>query len=159
LCVHWRLFLQEKGNQASGMCRLRSQRRSRGAAAAEFALLLPLLCMLFLGTIDFCRVFYYSLTVHNCARNGAMYGGADAAHAVNGSGIVTAAKLDAVSLPNYAELMQVSSSTDSAISPTYVDVTVTYPFSTITRYPGIPRQVNLSRCVRMNVVPTTPSFN
>jgi Flp pilus assembly protein TadG len=143
----------------NGMCRLRSQRTRRGAAVVEVALLLPLLCLLFLGTIDFCRVFYYSLTVNNCARNGAMYGSADASHAVNGDGIATAAKLDAVSLPNYAELMQVSSSPDNPSSPTYVDVTVTYPFSTITRYPGIPSRMNLSRSVRMSVVPATPNFN
>jgi len=41
----------------------------RGVAATELALLLPFLCFLFVITIDFARVFYFDLTVANCARN------------------------------------------------------------------------------------------
>src|SRR5262245_64291139 len=52
----------------------RKRARRGGAAAVELALLLPLLAFLFVVAVDFCRLFYYSLTVNNCARNGALYG-------------------------------------------------------------------------------------
>jgi Flp pilus assembly protein TadG len=134
-----------------------SRRTRRGAAAVEFALLAPFLCFLFLVTVDFCRVFYYSVAVSNCARNGAIYGSADKYHAVNTSGIQTACQADAVNLD--LQRLGVSSSTDSSTDPTWVNVTVTYSFATITQFPGIPRQTNLSRTVRMSVLPLKPTFN
>lgn len=134
-----------------------SQRIRQGAAAVEFAVMLPFLCFVFIATIDFCRVFYYSLTVSNCARNGALYGSADKTHALDASGIQAACKKDASNL-NLPDL-GITSSTDSSSNPTHVDVTVSYPFTTITYYPGVPRQTNLSRTVRMSVLPPTPIFN
>src|SRR4051812_16370068 len=54
--------------------RHRPRRATRpGAAALELALLLPFLAFLFVIAIDWSRVFYYSLVVDNCARNGAVY--------------------------------------------------------------------------------------
>jgi Flp pilus assembly protein TadG len=133
-----------------------SRRKRRGAAAVEFALLLPFLCFVFAVTVDFCRVFYYSLTVSNCARNGAIYGSADNSHALDTVGIRTAAQADASNL-NLQQL-SIASSTDDGSNPNYVSVTVTYPFTTITQYPGIPRQTNLRHTVRMSVLPQTPEF-
>lgn len=45
----------------------------RGVAAVEFAVVLPLLLVLSLGAIDFCRVFYCSTTITDCALSGAVY--------------------------------------------------------------------------------------
>src|SRR5262245_49516945 len=45
----------------------------RGAAAVEAAILLPFLLFLFLVAVDYCRLFYFSQVVTNCARNGAAY--------------------------------------------------------------------------------------
>src|SRR5262245_15365408 len=45
----------------------------RGAAAAELAILLPILAFLFAIGADYARIFHYSTTIANCARNGAMY--------------------------------------------------------------------------------------
>src|SRR5204863_18342 len=50
-----------------------SRRSRRGVAVVELAVLLPLLVMIFLITVDFARVFYFSLTLTNCARAGALY--------------------------------------------------------------------------------------
>src|SRR5262245_40355387 len=55
--------------------RSREGRRRRGAAVAELAIVLPLLAFLFLIAVDYCRIFYYSQIVANCARNGALYEG------------------------------------------------------------------------------------
>lgn len=129
------------------------RRGRRGAAAVETALLLPFLCFVFIATVDFGRVFYYSLTISNCARNGALYGSADTQHAQDTSGIQAAARADASNLD--PQLLNVEPSNNG----TSVAVTVTYPFTTITKYPGIPSRTNLSRTVRMNVLPATPNFN
>ena len=51
----------------------RSTAPRRGAAIAEMAILLSILSFLFVVCIDFARVFYFSLTLKNCARNGAYY--------------------------------------------------------------------------------------
>jgi Flp pilus assembly protein TadG len=126
-------------------------------AAVEFALLLPFICFAFVAAVDFARVVYYSIAVNNCARNGALYGSADQSQAVNSAGITAATQQDAINLDT--NNMTISSSTDSGTSPTWVQVTVTYPFTTITKYPGIPSQLNLSRTVQMSVVPPTPQFN
>jgi Flp pilus assembly protein TadG len=45
--------------------------RERGAAAVEFALVLPVLLMLVGGTIDFGRLYYQQIVLSNAARDGA----------------------------------------------------------------------------------------
>ncbi len=132
------------------------RKRRRGVAAVELAVLLPFLIYVFVVTLDFSRIAYYSVTVSNCARNGAVYGSADQIRARDTNGIQAAAQADA-SFNLATERLSVSSSTDTAAS--YVQVTVNYPFTTITNYPGIPRQTTLSRSVRMEVVPAIPTFH
>lgn len=134
------------------MPRLRRLRARRGVAAVELALLLPLLALLFVLAVDFARIFYYSIIVTNCARNGAIYGCQDPTRALDTAGIDTAAKKDATNLPS----VTVTSAADSNTTPTYVDVTVSYPFSTITRFPGVTSTFTIVRKVRMNVSPLTP---
>ena len=121
----------------------------------ELAIVLPFLCFLFVVAVDFARIFYFSLTVANCARNGALYGSQNPTNALDTSGIATAAGMDADNLNS--QLLTVTSATDSPTSPTYVDVTVTYPFTTITSFPGINSQTTITRTVRMLVVPLTPN--
>src|SRR5436190_11146956 len=50
-----------------------AKRNRRGAAVVELAVLLPLLVFSFVITVDFARIFYFSLTLQNCARAGALY--------------------------------------------------------------------------------------
>jgi Flp pilus assembly protein TadG len=47
--------------------------RRRGGAAAELALLLPVITFIFIVAIDFCRLFYAWNVITNCARNGALW--------------------------------------------------------------------------------------
>ena len=128
--------------------------RRRGIAAVEFAFLAPLLAFLFVIAVDYGRVFYFSLTISNCARSGAVYGSKNPANSLDTSGIVTAAKKDSASL-NSASLT-VTSAVNSTTSPTTLSVTVTYPFSTITNFPGISSSTGLSRTVHVNVTPLVP---
>ncbi len=129
------------------------RRRRRGIAAVELALLLPFLALIFVVAIDFARVFYFDLTVANCARNGALYVCQTPTTALDTAGITSAAQMDAGNL-NLSQLT-VTSSTDSPTAPTKVTVTVTYPFSTITHYPGF-SNMTLSRTLQMNIGPLLP---
>jgi hypothetical protein len=54
--------------------RSQSLRRKRAQAIVETALLFPLLCLLMMGSVDFGRVFYYSVAITNAAREGARHG-------------------------------------------------------------------------------------
>src|SRR3989442_13677037 len=54
----------------------RAERR-RGASVTELAVLLPLLLVLFIGIIDFGRVFYTAMTISHAARAGVQYGAQD----------------------------------------------------------------------------------
>ena len=83
-------------------------------------------------------------------------GSADRKRAQDTAGIEAAALSDAAFNLDQRQLT-VSSSTDAAVS--YLQVTVDYPFSTIIPYPAIPKRINLSRTVRMEVVPATPVFH
>jgi Flp pilus assembly protein TadG len=128
-----------------------------GVAAVELALLLPILCFLFVISVDFARVFYFDLTVENCARCGAIYGGRHPNAAVDTAGIQAEAKKDAGNLDTTQ--LQVNSTTDSSTAPTVVTVTVTYPFTTITHYPGVPNKLTLSRTVQAQVAPARVNAN
>src|SRR5262245_16916603 len=52
----------------------RNRRSRRGVASVELAVLVPFLAFLFVIALDFGRIFYFSVTVENCARSGALYG-------------------------------------------------------------------------------------
>jgi len=49
----------------------RSKPGERGAAAVEFALILPILLLLVLGLVEFSRVFNVQISLSNAAREGA----------------------------------------------------------------------------------------
>jgi Flp pilus assembly protein TadG len=136
-------------------------RRRRGTSAVEFAVVLPVLAFFFLLAIDFGRVFYQTVQVTSCARNGALWARDSVAQAYSPYSSVQAAAVAAA--PNLSPTPQVTSSTGTdADGNGYVQVTVTYQFNTIANYvlPGqfaIPNTFNLSRTVQMSTAPTTPN--
>jgi Flp pilus assembly protein TadG len=125
-----------------------------GVACVELAFVAPLLCFLFVLAIDYSRIFYFTMVVTNCARSGAIYGMQTPATANDQTGIAAAATVDAGNL-NLTKL-SVTSSTDSDTSPTYVNVTVTYPFATLSNFPGISSTTTISRTIRLLIPPLTP---
>jgi Flp pilus assembly protein TadG len=128
----------------------------RGTAAAELALLLPFLGLLMLITVDFARLYYHYTIVTNCARNGALYSSDPTAATESPYANVTAAaQADASDLSPLPTVTS-TNGTDTARNA-YVEVTVAYPFTTISNYPGLPNPINLTRTVRMRVSPTTPN--
>lgn len=142
----------------SSRCR-RLRRASRyGAAVVELAVVLPLLVFIFVVAVDFSRLFYYSVTLTNCARAGAMYASDPTTSAESPFASAQAAALaDATNL-NPAPTITTLYGADATGKP-YAEVSAAYTFRTITGFPGIPNEVNLTRTVRMTVSASSPNAN
>lgn len=145
----------------------RQRRRSsgrKGAALAELAILLPFLVFVFVIAIDWARIFYYTVTIDNCARNGAIY----ASQVFNSQewqgtsaqiqDVQNAAVADAGSLNPALKTSDVNIATiKDSDGNSAVVVTVNYTFKTIINYPGIPSQVSLVRTAQMRLAPQVPT--
>lgn len=131
--------------------RVQALKRPQGVAAVELAILLPFLVFLFVICFDFARVFYYSQTLTNCARNGAIYSSNLVTAQSPYSSVQEAALADAGNL-SPAPTVTSTTGTDGAGNP-YVRVTVAWQFQTIASPPGVPSTVNLSRTCQMRVAP------
>ncbi len=141
------------------MHRPTSQRRRSfraGSSSTELALLLPILGMFLLFTVDFARLFYHYSIVTNCARNGALYGSDPVAAQESNYATLSAATLADASDLSPQPTVTSTTGADTSGNP-YVEVTVVYPFQTISNYPGLSNPINLSRTVRMRVAPTIPN--
>jgi Flp pilus assembly protein TadG len=142
----------------------------RAVATVEMALLLPFLAFLFVVAVDYARIFYFAVTLENCARNGAYY----ASNYPNSSYLYNdiygyqnldeAVLKDATNLsPAPTYVVEYSASPDGPFTSTvrtsgYLRLTVDWRFQSLTRYPGIPSTVDLSRSVIMQIAPTMPTF-
>src|SRR5579864_8871813 len=103
-------------------------RRSRGAAAVEFALLLPLLAFLFAIALDYGRIFYYTIICENCARNGCIWYSDSVLQSESPYTTVTAAATaDATDL-SPTPTVTPSTGTDG-YGVSYVQVSVEYTFT------------------------------
>jgi Flp pilus assembly protein TadG len=127
----------------------------RGAAAVELAILLPFLAFLFVIAVDWSRIFYYSLTVDNCARNGAFW----AIDPYNSTkppypDMTSAALADA---SNLSPQPTVASNTGVDANGSYTECTVSYTFSTISNFPGVSQNTVITRTVRVYTVPRAPN--
>lgn len=131
----------------------RGPRRRRAVAAAELALLLPLLSYITVATIDYSRLFYAYITIAEAAENGAIY--LSSTTIATSSGYTSYQQAALADTTNLSPSPTVSSGsgTDTA-GNTYVEVTVSYTFTTIFSYPGIPTSTLLSRKLRMAVTPS-----
>jgi hypothetical protein len=131
----------------------RNSARRRGVASAELAVVLSILVFICLATCDYARCVFATLTVANCARNGALYQ-CDPIFAATTpyANFQSAVQADG---GNLSPAPTGSSTTGKDASGNrYVEVTVTYPFQCTINYPGIPAAITISRTVRMAVAPT-----
>ena len=152
-------------SRLSGICpqrrtarRASSRRHRSGVAVVELAVLLPVLVLLFLITIDFARIFYFSVSLTNCARAGALYACDPISAAESPFLTVQAAALADVTNLSPQPTITSTSGTDN-FGRQYVAVSAAYKFNTITGFPGIPNQVPLTRTVTMFVAANTPNTN
>jgi Flp pilus assembly protein TadG len=139
-------------------CTLLSEtRKRRGAAATELALWLPFLVLMFVIAADYCRVFFASQTIQNCACAGAMYAsGASSANpgaSPSENPAVNAALAEGASLDPPLQ----ASNVNVATSGGQTQVTVTYDFPMLVRWPGNPATLTISKTVTMTVMPALGS--
>ena len=154
------------------MSRKRTARK--GAQVAEFAILLPFLAFMFVIAVDWARIFFYSIAVTNCARNGALYMSqqhsaktisspyTDSGYVnlyVNSKSPVTDAAL--ADAPDLQPAPTVTSTSGTDTNGSYIEVTVSYSFRTISNFAigslTVPANTNVTRTVRMYVPPETPN--
>jgi hypothetical protein len=145
-------------------------------AAAELALLAPILAFLFLVTVDWARIFYFAVILENCARNGVYYGSDYGIYDYQNP--PDAALEDTTNLsppPNIVAMYSANASGPFTLttppssylnggSPAYAQVTATWTFSTIASFSfdpifSIPNTVTLQRAVVMEMAPIVPNFN
>ena len=119
----------------------------------EFALLLPLLVLIVLGTVDFGRAFFAYVSVTNAARNGADFAsiGEDASADLVGIRQAVADELEdlsniTVSNPTVSVLNDLDSQ-----GRLQTHVTVDYTFSPLFPWPGIPEAISVARTVTARV--------
>jgi hypothetical protein len=128
--------------------------RRRGLASAELAVVLSTLMFICLATCDYARCIYATMTVANCARNGALYQcDPTFATATGYTSLQAAAAADAGDL-SPAPTATSQTSTDASGNSS-VTVTVTYPFSCLVSYPGIPSSYTISQSVTMASAPSS----
>jgi Flp pilus assembly protein TadG len=159
--------------QSAGRRGVPGKQNRPGVAAVEFAVLLPFLVFMFVIAVDWARIFYYAIAVENCARNGALYmSQAQSAKTIaspyTDSGMVnlyvtakdpvTAAAL--ADAPDLTPIPTVTSTTGSDSNGSYVEVTVDYPFQTMSGLSFlnflVPQSTDVTRTVRMYVPPESP---
>ena len=138
----------------------RPAHRRRASAAVELALLLPVLSYICVVTIDYSRLFFMWSTITSSVFDGAMYASsasvaaastyADVQHAVLADSANLASSAISVTPPTSGTTYKDSANNVIA----YVEVTVTYNFTTQFNYPGIPNAVTLSRKLRMLTSPS-----
>jgi Flp pilus assembly protein TadG len=142
---------------------LRRPLRRRAGAAAEFALITPLLVTMVLGAVDFGRFAYNYIAVTNAARAGASYGMMNNYTASTQSawtaGITQAAKdemTQQVGSGNIGSLSVTVTTSQDANGLRRVQVTASYPFTTIVNWQwtgmGLPHTMSLSRKVEMRLI-------
>ena len=151
----------------------RNPRGAAGAAFVELAVSLPVLVVIVIGTADLGRVFYYTMELTNAARAGAQYAAYNSALATQTAGITAAARNASpnigsftVSLATPPNVCRCVADDGSAFGGSVacnsvcpigqhmfetVTVTVTRPFTTISRFPGIPNTFTLTRTATMRV--------
>src|SRR5262245_51311106 len=112
------------------------ERRRRGAAMVEMAIVLPLFVVIFVIGVDFARIYYYVTTIATCALNGATQGSfAESDPTSPYNSIKDAALADASNVnpkPNVTSTTGVDGSGNN-----YVEVTVSYSFKTIIPWTGL----------------------
>jgi Flp pilus assembly protein TadG len=135
--------------------RPRGQPRRSGIAAAELAILLPFLSITLLATIDFCRIYYYTQTLQNCATAAAFYASGTAQADPTTTTTVQAAQQAAVAEGTTLQPPLVAANVNVTTTSTTATVTVTYSFATLFSYTGVPPTLTITRTATVPIAPQT----
>ena len=144
--------------------KIRGKKRQRGNALIEFALCSTVLLLMTCGVADFARLFNLANMAVGAASAGLQYASLSPANWSDFSDIQTAALNDTGNYPgatatatNFCTCSvggtQVScpATCGSGTAETYIQVSVTVPFTTVVHYPGLPNPVNITQvaCARV----------
>jgi len=123
----------------------------------EFAVILPLLVLMLVGTIDLARVFYEGITVANAARHGAQFGSLSPTQSADILGMEATALQDAINIegvsctaeqfcecPNGSPV-DCGGDCGGAQKRIFVRVLMEKTFNMVIPFPGLPQTVVLSR--------------
>jgi Flp pilus assembly protein TadG len=140
--------------------RLRN-RRERGNAFIEFAVVSLIMIPLFFGVIDYSRVFYYASIAQGAARAGTQYAVFQAPNEANTSAITAAATADAGNVPavqsfavtptywcmcsnaTYPNTTSCTGTCTGATLNTYSQVNTQLTFNTMFQYPLLPTSMTV----------------
>ncbi len=132
----------------------------RAAVAAELAIVLTVLIPVFILALDAARVYQAYTVVSDCARNGALYLSDPVASSESPYADYKAAVLaNANDLPGLTADDVSSGSGNDADGNPYNSVTISYQFSFLTAWPGLPTSFTINRTVQVRVAPTLPDFS
>ena len=135
---------------------VRIERRPRGAAAVEMALVAPLLILLFLGCVDLGRFVHSYVMVTNAAAEAATFGSLNPPSDFNGGYEPWRTAVKQAAIDEAPGLVPPINPDDvfheGVLTGGVVQVRVDYPFKTLVDWPGIPHQVTLTR---QTVMPQT----
>lgn len=135
---------------------------AEGNLAVEFALVVPILMAIALGTFDGARLFLAQLHLISAAQAGAQYGMRDMLTASDSEGMIRAARADAGDMPIEvaarqfcacaAEVACGSSCAPGEFAPYYVEVSTVADIRLLFGFPGFenPLRVEGNRIVRVN---------
>lgn len=135
---------------------------AEGNLAVEFALVVPILMAVALGTFDGARLFLAQLHVISAAQAGAQYGRRDMLTASDSEGMIRAARADAGDMPMDVAARQFcactievacgSSCAPGEFAPHYVEVSTVADVRLLFGFPGFgnPMRIEGSRVVRVN---------
>ena len=135
------------------------QRSRAGSAFIELGLFIPVLLLILMGSVDFARVFYASITLVNAAEAGALYGSGSVSASSNITGMQTAATTDGKDLTGISATATqycscgsgtaVTCPATGCVSPNtaryYVKVQTSYTFTPLAPIPGLPSSVPMTR--------------
>ncbi len=133
--------------------------RRRGAAAAELALILPVLLTIALACVDFGRFAYHHIAITNASRAGAEYGSTNSYWPSNASawqnGVQTAARDELTNQTNCtpSDLTTTTTVTHEGNGFRRVRVAVSYAsFTTLVSWPGIPDTITMTAATEMRMI-------
>ena len=136
------------------------KRKNRPAVAAtELALLLPFLGFLFVVAADYCRVFHLTQTLDDCAQNAVMYAsGAADPNPANFASVTDAAQQAALDEGSRLSPALAINNVQVNLTSSTATVTITYTFKTLTRLPGLPASITVTRSVMAPIAPRPPGY-
>jgi Flp pilus assembly protein TadG len=133
---------------------IRRKQGRRAHAAVELAALLPFIVFLAVIGTDWARLFYYTIAIEACAREGALYAADPESSSVSPYADYQAAAL--ASAPSLSPAPTVSKQSVTVDGRPGVEVTVSINFTTLTNFPGVPKTETITRKVSMRNIPISP---